>query len=127
VSSNGSRGGRHGPVLWLGEAINALLWLAPLLYGGLVLSLRFSDEEVLASIVDTYEPSAWAVWNALLISIPGVLVAAATAWASSGTRRRVALIQVASLWVLALLVCAKHFLLMRHITAITGQTFGGFP
>jgi hypothetical protein len=127
VSSAGNCTVRNRPVRWLGEAINVVLWLTPLLYFGIVLSVSFSDEEILASVVDTYEPSAWSLWNALVISAPGVLVGAATAWASAGTRRRVALMQVASLSVLGLLTSAKHLLLMRHITALTGQTFGGFP
>jgi hypothetical protein len=123
-----SRGwGIWGWARWVPEIANAFI-IAMAAFGAYLNLTSYSDEEIRQSLVDTYEPSAWTLIQVCTLSVVGIACALLTRAASRRpTRRRVAVIQLV-LMVAAVAVAAYgHHRLMRRTTALTGQTFGGFP
>ncbi len=93
-----------------------------------VIQLGFPADRLRREALDVYEGSVWAVYECMavcLVGLVGAYGARRLAPASSVARAAV----VPALLFAACLVGMSgiHFVLMRRITALTGQTFGGFP
>lgn len=91
-----------------------------------ILDPPYTDQELAASFVDTWEPHA-IVTTLLLAVLALVALCIAAVYAFGG-----AALHRYSLATLILVVCAiasqvaAHIVLTNHVTRITGQTFGRF-
>ena len=113
---------------WLLEAGNAVIVSVALLCALVSVTESYSDEQVRQSLVDTYEGSAWNFVAVCLFALLGIGCAVLARVAShSRTRRHVDLLQIALMIVSIGVAAYEHHRLMQRTTALTGQTFGGFP
>jgi hypothetical protein len=112
----------------LPEVLNACVLGVPLLLCLQATLMPYSDDAIRASLVDTYEPSAWGIWAGGAFTAVGVLLAVMTyRIARRPWRRRAAIAQALLLIVCLALQTSAHYRLMLRTTALTGQTFAGFP
>ena len=128
---DGAREADHGwgrAWILLPEVLNASVLIVPLLLCGRATLVPYSDDAIRASLVDTYEPSAWRVWIAAAFASAGIVFAIVTyRIARRPWRRRAAFAQALLLTACIGLQVAEHYHLMLRTTALTGQTFAGFP
>jgi bacteriorhodopsin len=88
----------------------------------------YSDADIQASLVDTYEASAWGFLVVCVVGLVGIAAAALVRFVGhSPVRRRIAVLQVVLLLACIALAGWQHHSLMKRTTELTGQTFEGFP
>lgn len=114
--------------MWLPEAVNATLVALVVISAVTGFTAPISDARIQASLVDTYEASAWGFFAVCLLATAGIAAAILTRLgAQSPVRRRIAVVQIVLLLACVALVGWHHQQLMQRTTDLTGQTFGGFP
>jgi len=86
----------------------------------------FTDAEIKASLVDTWEAHAVGSVGILILVLLATCISAALAWGASRLARRLAGTALALGFADAALVVASHVILTERTTALTGHTFGGF-
>ena len=112
----------------LPEVVNACVLIVPLLLCAQATLVPCSDDAIRASLVDTYEPSAWGVWIGGAFAAAGIVFAIVTyRIARRPWRRRAAFAQALLLTACVSLQASAHYHLMLRTTALTGQNFAGFP
>ncbi len=85
----------------------------------------FTDDQIRASIVDTWEPRAMVTFAELVALVVGGLVSMGFAALSRvAIRRRTALVAALLCMLAATLTYLNHARLTARATALTGQTFG---
>jgi hypothetical protein len=88
----------------------------------------YTDEDVKASIVDTYESSAWGVMYVGTRAAVGAALAIVLGLAARyKPQKAFAAVQLVALVGSTAVVAVDHYMLMQRATRVTGQTFGGFP
>ena len=119
--------GRFGWARWLPEVVNA--GIVALVLACTVSSLvPLTDAELRGSALDIYEGSAWNLIGLCVFATVGAVAAVGVYWASESARRkRLAAVQIAIIVVCVAASAFGHLRVMRRITQLTGQTFGGFP
>lgn len=127
-SENRHPAGRLHWAAWLPEVINALVVAVPVFFTSAAVVTLYSDASIREGVVDTYKSSAWNVMGVTVFALLGIVFALITRFAAdSSRRRRLALYQMVLLVTCMIVVGYQHHRLMKRITAMTGQTFGGFP
>jgi hypothetical protein len=91
-----------------------------------LLSPPYTDQQIRASLVDTWEAEAWSVSAALFLLFCAVVVSLALAYRGSSFTRRLSAAAVFSAISAGAIVLVGHIVLTRHVTQLTGQTFGAF-
>jgi hypothetical protein len=86
----------------------------------------YSDAEIKASLVDTWEVEAWSVVLLSIVVVPVLLLGASLTRRGSRTSRHLAWATIALVVLAEGAVLANHVSLTERTTAITGQHFGGF-
>jgi hypothetical protein len=122
------RWGRAHWAAWVPEAVNAAIVALVVVAALKRVIWPYSDADIQASLVDTYEPSAWGVLIVCVVGLVGIGGAALVrSVAQSRARRRIAVLQIIFLLVCIALAGWQHHTLMKRTTELTGQTFEGFP
>lgn len=115
---------------WIAGLLNLFFLWSPAYLAGwlLVRGNPYTDEDVKASIVDTYEPSAWAVIYVRNRAAVGAAIALVLGLvARRKSEKAFAGAQLLALAASTAVVAIDHYMLMQRATRLTGQTFGGFP
>lgn len=86
----------------------------------------FTDAEIKASLVDTWEAHAVGSVAILILVLLGACLSATLAWGATRLAKRFAVSAVALGLADAVLLIASHVSLTERTTALTGHTFGGF-
>jgi hypothetical protein len=86
----------------------------------------FSDAEIRASLVDTWEVEAWSVVLLSAVVVPVLVLGAVLTRRGNRTSRQLAWATVALAVVAEGAILASHVSLTERTTTITGQHFGGF-
>ena len=86
----------------------------------------FTDEEIQASFVDTWEPSAWLTLFLLAVISTALVLSLVLACFSSGSARRLSVFASVVAVLSGALVLSAHASLAERVTRLTGQTFGAF-
>ena len=114
----------RAPLLYVAVAVLAVMCL----YGAYtVVNPAFSDQEIRASIVDTWQAHALFTFFALIgITIVGVLAVALAFSTREQLVRRLAVLAVLLAASSSALVLYSHIALTERTTRLTGQSFGYF-
>ncbi len=91
-----------------------------------LLNPPFTDQEIKASFVDTWEVAAWSTMALLVLLTAAVVVSLALSFHSTKPVRRLSTLAVFAAVVVGSLICSNHVVLTNRVTQITGQTFGDF-
>lgn len=86
----------------------------------------FTDAEIQASLVDTWEAHAAGSVAILILVLLGTCLSATLAWGATRLAKRFAVSAVALGLADAVLLIASHVSLTERTTALTGHMFGGF-
>ena len=86
----------------------------------------YTDAQIQASFVDTWEVHALGTAAILLLVLMAAVVAPALAWGCSRLGKKLAVVSVALAGTSAALLITSHAALTERTTALTGQSFGGF-
>jgi hypothetical protein len=86
----------------------------------------FTDAQIKASFVDTWEAHAVGSVAILILVLFATCISAALAWGATRLAKRLAGTALALGFADAVLLFASHASLTARTTALTGQTFGGF-
>lgn len=86
----------------------------------------FTDAEIRASFVDTWEAHAVGSVAILILVVLATCISAALAWGATRLAKRLAGTALALGFADAALLVASHVFLTERTTALTGHTFGGF-
>lgn len=86
----------------------------------------FTDAQIKASFVDTWEAHAVGSVAILILVLFATCISAALAWGAARLAKRLAGTALALGFADAVLLFASHASLTARTTALTGQTFGGF-
>ena len=86
----------------------------------------FTDEQIQASFVDTWGPSAWLTLFLLAVISLALVLSLVLALFFTGSDRRLSAIAVAAAVLSDVLVLSAHVSLTERVTRLTGQTFGAF-
>jgi len=86
----------------------------------------FTDAQIMASFVDTWEAHAVGSVVILILVLLATCISAALAWGATRLAKRLAGTALALGFADAALVVASHVILTERTTALTGHAFGGF-
>lgn len=86
----------------------------------------FTDAEIRASFVDTWEAHAVGTAAFLFLVLLATCFSVALAWGASGSVKRLAAVALVLGFADAALLVALHVSMTERTTALTGQTFGSF-
>ena len=91
-----------------------------------LLNPPYTDQQIQASLVDTWEVEAWSTTALLVLLAIAVAMAIALAYRGANLTRRLSVLVVLAAVVVGALLCSSHIALTNRVTQLTGQTFGGF-
>ena len=115
---------RFGNVLLL--TIIAML----LVVGGLavndLLNPPYTDQQIQASLVDTWEAEAWRTMALLIFLAIAAVLSTALTYRSHALPRRLSILSVLVAFLVGALAFSNHAALTNRVTQLTGQTFGSF-
>ncbi len=86
----------------------------------------FTDAQIRASFVDTWEAHAIGSVAILILVVLATCISAALAWGATRLAKRLAGTALALGFADAALLVASHVSLTERMTALTGHAFGGF-
>ena len=91
-----------------------------------LLNPPYTDQQIQASFVDTWEVEAWSTTALLVLLAIAVALSLALAYRGANLTRRLSTMAVLVAVLAGVLVCSSHVALTNRVTQLTGQTFGGF-
>lgn len=91
-----------------------------------VFSPPYTDREIQASFVDTWQGEAIVTAFLLALLVPIAMMAVILGWRGSRLAKRLALMSAGLVVFAAVLLVSGHAALTERTTRLTGQDFGGF-
>ena len=113
---------RTRTVLLLAIVATLILVSAFSVYG--LLNPPYTDEQIQASLVDTWEAAARTTTALLFLVALAVVLSLVLAYRGAGSTRRLSAIAVFLAVLAGALVCSSHIVLTNRVAQLTGQALG---
>jgi len=91
-----------------------------------LLSQPYTDQQIRASLADTWVAEAWSASAALFLLVLAIVISLALAYRGARSTKQLSAVSVVCAVLASALVFLAHIALTTRVTHLTGQSFGAF-